>query len=74
MARSDRDTLIRMIEKMPADELLAIDAAEPNLLINWERHAVQILGCGGTVVAALGWTRTQSVGFDALVFDPRSDN
>ncbi len=66
MARSDRDTLIRLIRMMPADELVAIDTAEPNLLVNWKRRAVQILGCSGTVVASLGWTPTQSVGFDAL--------
>ena len=73
MATSDRDTLIRMIGEMPAEELLAVDAAETNLLINWKRKAVQILGCGGSVVASLGWTRTQSVGFDALGLGTRSD-
>ena len=74
MARSDRDTLIRMIGTMPADELLAIGAAEPNLLINWKRQAVQILGCGGSIVASLGWTRTQSAGFDALGFGTQSED
>lgn len=67
LAKGDRDTLIRLIQTMPADELLAVDATEPNILVNWKRQAVQILGCGGTVVASLAWTPTQASGLEALV-------
>ena len=69
LTKGDRDTLIRLVQTMPADELVAVDAAEPNILVNWERQAVQILGCGGTVVASLAWTPSQASGFDALAAD-----
>ena len=67
LAKDDRDTLIRLIQTMPADELLAVDAAEPNILVNWKRQAVQILGCGGMVVASLAWTPSHALGLEALV-------
>ncbi len=67
LAKGDRDTLMRLIQAMPANELVSVDATEPNILINWKRQAVQILGCGGAVAASLAWTPTQASGFDALV-------
>lgn len=69
LAKGDRDTLIRLIQTMSADELVAVDATEPNILVNWKRQAVQILGCGDTVVASLAWTPTQASEFDALDAD-----
>ena len=66
MTRNERDILIRLVISMPATELMAIDVEEPNFQINWKRKAIQILGCGGTVVASLGWTPDQRSEFDTL--------
>ena len=53
------DRILEIIPEVPGQQLLAMDEAEPNLLLNLERQAIQVLGCEGLVVASVEMTPGQ---------------
>lgn len=53
------DRILEIIPEIPGQQLLAMDEAEPNLLLNVERQAIQVLGCEGLVVASVEMTPGQ---------------
>ena len=53
------DGILELIPEIPGQQLLAMDEAEPNLLLNMERQAIQVLGCEGLVMASVEMTPGQ---------------
>jgi hypothetical protein len=53
------DRILELIPEIPGQQLLAMDETEPNLLLNMERQAIQVLGCEGLVVASVEITPDQ---------------
>ena len=63
LASLDLTTVAGLIPELSSDELTAMHAEEPNLLLNLERNAVQVLGCQGLVLASVELTPSQVAQF-----------
>lgn len=59
MAYHELTTVAGLIPELTFDALITMHHDEPNLLLNVERSAVQVLGCHGLVVASVELTPFQ---------------
>ena len=62
LAPDELNTVVELIPDLSLRALVALHDAEPNLLLNVERQAVQVLGCQGLVLASVEltpWQKTE---------------
>ena len=52
--------LLELIPQIPTRHLVAMDRDDPNLFVNRNRKAVQVLGCEGLVLASIDLTTAQA--------------
>ena len=58
--------LLELIPQIPTRLLMAMDREDPNLFVNRNRKAVQVLGCQGLVLASIDLTTAQVGVLDSL--------
>ncbi|MDE2876050.1 MAG: hypothetical protein OXU69_06445 [Gemmatimonadota bacterium] len=63
---SDLETVLELVSEMPVREVIAMHETEPNLFFHSTRQAVQVLGCGGLVVAMIELTASQKADLEAI--------
>lgn len=59
LAPEELDDVVRLLPSIPAVDLVAMDDSQPNLVLDMNRGAVQVLGCQGLALASVELTPVQ---------------
>lgn len=59
LAPEELEDVLQLLPSVPAVDLLAMDDAQPNLVLDMNRGAVQVLGCQGLALASVELTPAQ---------------
>ena len=73
LALTDLEAVRELLPTIPIERILALQSAESNLILHRERQTVQILGCGGLVLANVELTGNQKSTLEELSLDEPAD-